>query len=77
MTDILPQRSSNMSTEVLDCPGVSVSQKQIHPHAVFLGDVKFHLFKIIASCFHSHQILDDWTKGGDYVEIIQILQNIF
>ena len=77
MTDCLPQGSSNISTKVLDCPGVSVSQKQIDPHAVFLGYVKFHFFKIKARTFQPHQILDDWTEGRDYVEINQIFQEGF
>ena len=67
----------NASTEVLDCAGVSVSQKQIDPHAVFQGEVEFHFFEIKAGTFQSHQILDNWTEGGDYVEIRQMLQKRF
>ena len=77
MTDCLPQGSSNISTEVLDGTGVSVSQEQIDPHDSVLGDFEFHFFKIKASTFQSHQILDDWTEGGNYVEIRQILQKKF
>ena len=77
MTVFLPQRSSNISTEVLDGTGVSVSQEQIDPHDSVLCDFEFHFFKIKASILQSHQILDDWTEGGDDVEISQILQKRF
>ena len=77
MTNCLPQGSSNISTEVLDGTGVSVSQEQIDPHDSVLCDFEFHFFKIKARTFQPHQILDDWTEGGDDVEISQILQKRF
>ena len=77
MTDCLPQGSSNISTEVLDGTGVSVSQEQIDPHDSVLSNFEFHFFKIKARTLQSHQVLDDWTEGGDDVEISQILQKRF
>ena len=77
LNDILPQWFSHVSTEVLDGTGVSVSQKEIDPHDSVLSDFEFHFFKIKARTFQSHQILDDWTEGGDDVEISQILQKRF
>ena len=77
MTDCRPQGSSNISTEVLDGTGVSVSQEQIDPHDSVLCDFEFHFFKIKARTLQSHQVLDDWAEGGDDVEISQILQKRF
>ena len=77
MSYIIPQRFSYISTEVLDCTGVSVSQKQIDPHTVFLGDVKFHVIIIKTRALQPHQILYDWAKGRDEVKIRQVLQENF